>query len=215
MVTWAWILIAIAIIVIVVASLAVIAMRQRNTMRLRERFGPEYERVLREHGDRRAADADLRDRQKRRDRLDIRPLTEPTRARFAAEWRELQEQFVDQPSNAVVAADGLVSRVMSERGYPMDTFEARAKVSSVDHPAVVENYRFAHAVYQRTQSQQVTTEDLRAALLHYRSLSSPLVQWDSSWWRSAANACTKRCIRSATSASASCTADRGSSTKRA
>lgn len=175
MATWAWILIAVAI-VIVVASLAGIAMRQRRTTRLRERFGAEYERVLQERGDRRAAEADLRDRLKRRDRLDIRPLTEPTRARFAADWRELQERFVDQPPNAVAAADGLVYRVMSDRGYPRGTFEAGAKLISVDYPALVENYRFAHAVYQRSQSQQVTTEDLRAALLHYRSLFDELLQ---------------------------------------
>jgi hypothetical protein len=161
---------------LVVALLAAIVMRQRSTKRLREQFGPEYERVLRERGDRRAAEADLRDRLKQRDRLDIRPLTEPTRARFAVEWRELQERFVDQPYDAVVAADGLVSRVMSERGYPMDTFEARAKAISADHPAVVGNYRFAHAVYQLTQSQQVTTEDLRTALLYYRSLFDELLQ---------------------------------------
>ena len=176
MVTWAWILIAVAIIVIVVVLLAAIAMRQRSTMRLREQFGPEYERVLQECGDRRAAEADLRDRKRQRDRLDIRPLTEPIRARFAAEWREVQERFVDQPSNAVVAADGLVSRVMSERGYPIATFEALARLVSVDHPAVVENYRFAHAVCERAQSQQVPTEDLRAALLGYRSLFEELLQ---------------------------------------
>jgi hypothetical protein len=176
MVTWAWILIAVAIIVSVVALLAAIVMRQRSTMRLREQFGPEYDRVLQERGDRRAAEADLRDRLKRRDRLDIRSLTEPTRARFAAEWRELQERFVDQPSNAVVAADGLVYRVLTERGYPRDTLEARAKLISADHPAVVGNYRFAHAVYQRAQSQQVTTEDLRTALLHYRSFFDEMLQ---------------------------------------
>jgi hypothetical protein len=174
MVTWAWILIAVAIIVIVVALLA--AMRQRSTKRLREQFGPEYDRVLQERGDRHAAEADLRDRLKQRDRLNVRPLTEPTRARFAAEWRELQERFVDQPYDAVVAADGLVSRVLTERGYPMDTLEARATLISADHPAVVGNYRFAHVVYQRTQSQRVTTEDLRTALLHYRSLFDELLQ---------------------------------------
>ena len=175
MATWAWILIAVAIIVVVVL-LAATVMRKRRTTMLRARFGPEYHRVLQERGDRRAAEAELRDRKKQRDRLDIRPLTEPTRARFAAEWREVQERFVDQPSNAVVAADALVSRVMSERGHPMDTFEARARLVSVDHPAVVENYRFARAVCERAQSDQVPTEDLRAALLHYRSLFEELLQ---------------------------------------
>ncbi len=176
MATWAWIVIAVAIVVLVAALLAAMAMRQRRTMMLRERFGPEYDRVLQERDDRRAAEAELRDRMKQRDRLDIRPLTEATRARFAAEWRELQERFVDQPSDVVVAADGLVDRVMSELGYPIDNFTGQAKLISVDHPTVVENYRFAHAVCERAQSQQVSTEDLRAALLHYRSLFDDLLQ---------------------------------------
>jgi hypothetical protein len=176
MAAWAWILTAVAVIVIVVA-LAAIVMRRRSTTMLRERFGPEYDRVLREGGGQGAAEADLRDRMKQRDRLDIRPLTEATSARFAVEWRELQERFVDQPSNAVVAADGLVYRALSERGYPMDVaFEALAKLISVDHPTVVENYRFAHAVCAQAQSQQVTTEDLRAALLNYRSVFDALLQ---------------------------------------
>jgi hypothetical protein len=152
-----------------------IVMRQRRTMMLRQQFGPEYDRVLQERDDRRAAEADLRDRKTQRDRLDIQPLTEATRARFAAEWRELQERFVDQPSDAVVAADGLVDRVMSELGYPMDNFAGQAKLISVDHPTAVENYRMAHAVCERAQSQQVTTEELRAALLYYRSLFDDLL----------------------------------------
>jgi hypothetical protein len=174
MVIWAWILIAVAI--IVVALLAARAMRQRSTTALRERFGPEYERVLREREDRRAAEADLRGRKRQRARLDIRRLTEPSRARFAAEWRELQERFVDQPSDVVVAADGLVGRVMSELGYPVDNFAGQARLISVDHPTVVEKYRFAHAVCERSQSQQVTTEELRAALLDYRSVFDDLLQ---------------------------------------
>src|SRR5262245_61803972 len=126
---WAWILIAVAI-VFVAALLVATMMRQRRTTMLRQRFGPEYERTVQERDDRREAEADLRDRQKERDRLDIRPLAEPTRDRFAAEWRDIQERFIDQPSNAVVAADGLVYQVMAERGYPMENFEAQAKLIS-------------------------------------------------------------------------------------
>jgi hypothetical protein len=175
MATWAWILIAV-VVVVVVAWLVAMAMRQRRTTMLRKRFGPEYDRALHERDDQRAAEAELRDRQKERERLDIRPLAEPTRARFAAEWRALQEQFVEEPSDAVMAADDLVSRVMSERGYPMADFEAQAKLISVDHPSVVENYRVAHAVCDRARSQQASTEDMRAALLRYRSLFDDLLQ---------------------------------------
>jgi FtsZ-interacting cell division protein ZipA len=177
MATWAWILIVVAI-VVVVALLAAMMMRQRRTTMLRQQFGPEYDRTMQERDDRGAAEADLRDRQRQRARLDIVPLAEPTRARFATEWREVQQRFVDQPSKAVVAADGLVYRVMAERGYPMEDFEAQAKLISVDHPTVVENYRFAHGVCDRAQTQQATTEDLRGALLRYRSLFDDLLQSD-------------------------------------
>lgn len=174
---WAWILIAIAI-VVVVAWLVTMAMRRRRSTTLRQRFGPEYERTMQQRDGRRAAEADLRDRQKRREQLDIKPLAEPTRSRFAAEWRELQERFVDQPTNTVMAADSLVYRVMEARGYPMDNFESQAKLISVDHPALVENYRFAHGVCERARSERATTEDLRAALLRYRSLFDDLLERD-------------------------------------
>ena len=174
---WAWILIAVAI-VLVAALFVAAAMRQRRTTMLHQQFGPEYERAVQERDDRREAEADLRTRQKERDRLDIRPITQAARARFAADWREIQERFVDQPSNAVVAADGLVYQVMAERGYPMENFEAQAKLISVDHPAVVENYRVAHRVCELAQTDQASTEDLREALLRYRSLFDELLQPD-------------------------------------
>ena len=186
MAIWAWILIAVGV-VIVVALLVMMAIQQRRTTTLRRRFGPEYERTMNERDGRRAAEADLRDRQKQRDQLDIKPLAEPARARFATEWREVQERFVDQPSNAVVAADGLVYRVMAARGYPMDDFEEHAKLVSVDHPTVVENYRAAHEVCERARSQRASTEDLRGALLHYRSLFDDLLQAEDADERGAAH----------------------------
>lgn len=175
MATWAWILLAVAI-VVVVGLVVAMAMRRRKTTMLRRRFGPEYERTVKERDGRRAAEADLVERQQRRNHLDIKPLTDPARARFAAEWRELQERFVDQPSNTVVAADDLLRRVIAARGYPIDNFEVQAKLISVDHPSIVENYRFAHSVCERAMSQRVSTEDLRAALLHYRSLFDDLLE---------------------------------------
>lgn len=177
MATWAWILIAVAI-AVVVASLVMVAMRQRTTARLRRRFGAEYERTLQDRDNRRVAEADLRNRQKQRKRLDIRPLAEPARARFVDEWRQLQGQFVDQPATTVVAADGLVYRVMSERGYPVENFEEQAKLISVDHPSVVENYRFAHRICEQARSERADTEDLRTALLRYRSLFDDLSRPD-------------------------------------
>lgn len=176
MAAWVWILIVIAAVVVV--ALIALAARQRRTTALRQRFGPEYDRTVEAREGRRSAEADLRDREKQRAQLDIRPLAEDTRVRFAGEWRDVQERFVDQPSDAVVAADRLVYSVMEARGYPMGDFDAQADLVSVDHPDVVENYRFAHGIHHRAQAQQAGTEDLREALLRYRSLFSELLEAD-------------------------------------
>jgi hypothetical protein len=143
---------------------------------LRGRFGPEYDRAVANRDDRRAAEADLRAREKQRAQFDLEPLPEAARLRFADEWRDVQERFVDQPTQAVAAADTLITRVMEERGYPMKDFDAQAELVSVDHPDVVENYRSAHSVQQRSQAQQASTEDLREALLRYRSLFDRLLR---------------------------------------
>jgi hypothetical protein len=176
MATWVWVLIVIA--AVVVATFIVMAARQRRTTALRQRFGPEYDRAVEAGEGRRAAEADLRDREKQRAQLDIRPLAEDMRVRFAQEWQEVQEHFVDQPSDAVVAADRLVYKVMEARGYPMGDFDAQADLVSVDHSAVVENYRFAHGIRERAQAQRASTEDLREALLRYRSLFNELLGAD-------------------------------------
>jgi len=175
MATWVWILIVIAA-VVVVALIAVA--RQRRTTALRQRFGPEYDRAVEAGEGRRAAEADLRDRERQRAQVDIRPLPEGMRVRFAQQWQGVQERFVDQPSEAVVAADGLVYSVMEARGYPMGDFDAQADLVSVDHPGVVENYRFAHGIRERAQAQRAGTEDLREALLRYRSLFDELLRAD-------------------------------------
>lgn len=176
MATWVWILIAIAVVVVI--ALVVLGMVRRRTSMLRQRFGPEYDRTVEVREDRRAAEGELRARERQRAQLTIKPLPEATRLRFAKEWRDVQERFVDQPSQAVAAADTLITRVMEERGYPTTQFEAQADVVSVDHPDLVENYRFGHAVWQRSQSQEISTEELREALLRYRSLFDELLQPD-------------------------------------
>ena len=174
MVAWWWILIAV-VVLLAIAVIGVGVMRKRRTTALRERFGAEYDRTVQTRQGQRAAEADLRYREKQRSKLDISPLPEPARARFSTEWRGVQEQFVDQPPAAVAAADDLVYRVMGARGYPMDDFDAQADLVSVDHPEVVENYRNAHRIYELSQSQEARTEDLRSALLHYRSLFDELL----------------------------------------
>ena len=125
MATWVWILIAIAAVVVV--ALVAMGARQRRTTALRQRFGPEYDRAVEAREDRRAAEADLREREKQRAQLDIRPLTEDMRVRFAQEWQDVQEHFVDQPSDAVVAADRLVYSVMEGAWLPDGGFRCAGR----------------------------------------------------------------------------------------
>ena len=134
---WLWVL----LILVVVAVAAVVLMRQRRTTTLRDRFGPEYDRTVESADDRRGAEQQLLDRAKRRDRLDIRPLPEAARARYAEQWRGIQERFIDDPAGSVGSAHTLLDQVMAERGYPTKDFEEQADLVSVDHPRVVEDYR--------------------------------------------------------------------------
>jgi hypothetical protein len=170
--------IVIAIVVVAVIAVAVVATQRRRSAMLRQRFGTEYDRTLEGHENQRGAEAELRDRERQRAKLDIKPLSADSRARYTEEWRAVQERFVDQPSAAAVAADSIVYRVMEERGYPMGDFEAQADLVSVDHPQVVENYRVAHGIQQRAESKRATTEDLRDALLRYRTLFDELLTDD-------------------------------------
>ena len=173
---WVWAIIAVAVVVVVALGIWQVAAKQRRE-RLRGRFGPEYDRTLdRTAGDRRAAESELAEREKRREQLEIRPLSPAARERYSTSWREVQALFVDEPETAVRTADQLVISVMRERGYPMDDFEQRAADVSVDHPDVVENYRAAHRISQASDRGNATTEDLRQAMRHYRALFEDLLE---------------------------------------
>jgi hypothetical protein len=174
---WAWIVIAVgAVVLVLLAVLAALSRRRRG--RLRERFGPEYDRAVAERGGRRQAEADLEQREAKRQRLQIVPLSAGARDGYLRSWRDLQERFVDEPSKSVSSADRLVEEVMRERGYPMDEFDQRAADISVDHPEVVENYRAAHRISIAEGKGEATTEDLRKAVIHYRALFNELLEAD-------------------------------------
>jgi hypothetical protein len=168
-----WVLVA--IVVVLVCVVGVLALRQRRTARLREGFGPEYDRVVQERGDQRAGEAELQQRRERRSSYDIRSLAAEERDGYAERWEATQRQFVDKPASALGDADRLVREVMSKRGYPVRDFEQQAADLSVDHPAVVEHYRAAHAVSRANAEQQASTEDLRQAMVHYRALFDDLL----------------------------------------
>jgi hypothetical protein len=171
---WGWVLIVIGI-VVAVAVVAWAMSRRTRTRRLEQRFGPEYGRAVESHGDRRSAEADLREREEARDHLDIRPLPAAARARYQDQWSGVQAAFVDDPTRAVGDADRLVATVMRERGDPVDDFEQQSALVSVDHPTVVDNYRQGHDIYLRNERDEAETEDLRQAMQNYRALFDELL----------------------------------------
>src|SRR5450631_2350231 len=169
---------AIAVVVLVIAVAVVLYVRKRKkaTAGLRDRFGPEYDRAVKQHGSERKAEARLADRETRVEFLHIRDLDQAERERYLTQWQAMQSRFVDYPKGAVTEADELVTSVMQTRGYPVTDFEQRAADISVDHPRVVENYRSAHNIALRLGTGDASTEELRTAMIHYRSLFDELVQ---------------------------------------
>jgi hypothetical protein len=172
---------ALIIVAILVAIAVALVARRRRSEQLKQRFGPEYDRtVVQQRGDSRRAEETLVEREKRVETFPLRSLTPVDREAFAMEWATVQRRFVDDPSAAVGTADRLVSRVMTDRGYPMTHFEQRAEDISVSYPAVVQNYRAAHDIVLRHADGHATTEELRQAMVHYRSLFDELLAPDES-----------------------------------
>ena len=168
---------AVVVVLVIVAAVALYMRRRRNTTTgLKNRFGPEYDRAVKQHGSERKAEAKLADRETRVDKLKIRDLDVTERERYLAQWQAVQSRFVDYPKGAVTEADELVSSLMQTRGYPVADFDQRAADISVDHSRVVENYRSAHNIALRLGKGEASTEELRTAMIHYRSLFDELVQ---------------------------------------
>jgi len=169
-------IIVLIVVVVVVGALAVwLAQTQLRRKRLRERFGTEYDRTISEADDRRAAERELAEREKRHSEFDIKPLSDSERKRFSTEWTLIQERFVDTPGDAVVEADRLVTTVMGERGYPTEDYRQQLSDLSVRHSSTLDHYRTAHEIRSRHDESQASTEELREAMLHYRSLFEELV----------------------------------------
>jgi hypothetical protein len=165
------------------AALAIVALgilgawlyRRHQTQRLRERFGPEYTQAVSAKG-RSKGEAELKQREKRVERLHIVPLAATEAASFSSAWKALQGRFVDNPQGVLAEADRLVRELMMRRGYPMADFEHRAADISVDHPTVVGHYRAAQAIALRDERGEADTEDLRKAVVHYRALFEELCE---------------------------------------
>lgn len=174
-------IVIIIIAVIVIAAIGALAYRQmqrRQSERLQERFGPEYDRSLERAEDRNAAESDLRQREKRHRELELQPLDEGQQAKFEKRWSDVQEDFVESPSRAVHNADLLIIDVMLARGYPQAEFEQRADDLSVRYPELTQHYREARRISQANEQGTASTEDLRQAVTSYRSLVRSLLHSD-------------------------------------
>jgi hypothetical protein len=175
---WEWIFAA-ASVVIVVAAVVVgarLLSSRRKTARMKQHYGREYERLVSEAGGEKEAEKELSARERKRDELEIVPLTPAALSDFTARWNQVQTAFVDNPTTAVGVADRLITEVMRERGYPVDDFDQRAADISVDHPQIVENYRTAHRIHLSQQDGDVSTEQQREAFVHYRALFDKLLE---------------------------------------
>jgi hypothetical protein len=174
--TQTWIIIAAVVVLGAVAVGAWFFYQKKQSHKLQQRFGPEYDRTVSELGSRTKGESELRAREKRVERLEILPLASSEAARFTEAWRALQSRFVDNPKGVVIEAEQLVRELMEKRGYPMGDFERRAGDISVDHPDVVANYRSAQAIALRDQQGAADTEELRKAVVHYRALFDELLE---------------------------------------
>ena len=168
-------IVAIVIVVIVVAAVLLMLTTANRRRRLRERFGPEYDRAVTERGSRREAEAELAEREKHVRELDIRPLSPTARSQYQSEWTAVQEQFVDAPQAAVTGAQTLVSAVMEARGYPTQPYDQTLADLSVEHASTLDHFRAAHDISQNAAAGTATTEDLRQAMIHYRALFAELL----------------------------------------
>ena len=173
--TWVWIVIAVVVALVVLGAILA-GLRTRRSKGLQERFGTEYDRVAADAPTKRAAEAELREREQRREQFDITPLSVERREAYRAQWLSIQANFVDDPAASVAKADSLIQNVMRERGYPVDDFDTRAGDLSLDHPDVVENYRAGHGIAVAHDRGNAGTEELRRAVQHYRALFQELVE---------------------------------------
>ncbi|MFK8906632.1 hypothetical protein [Streptomyces sp. YS-3] len=170
-----WIIVIVVVAVVILAAVALTLRTITRRRHLQEQFGPEYERAVETEQSRGAAERDLKEREARHESLEIRPLPSTVRDRYTRDWASVQEHFVDSPDQAVGEADRLVTALMSERGYPTENFEQQERDLSVEHARTLDHYRIAHEINGRAGSRDITTEELRSAMVHYRALFEELL----------------------------------------
>jgi hypothetical protein len=167
--------IVLIIVVLVVVAAIVYGAQASRRKKLQSTFGPEYDRAVADTGSRTEAEKELRERERRHAELELKPLSPESQAKYAADWEEVQIQFVDNPSEAVGTADELVTLLIAERGYPTHDYQDRLADLSVEHASTLQQYRDAHEISDRSRAGEASTEDLRQALVHYRALFADLL----------------------------------------
>jgi len=168
--------VVVVVVVALVAGAGFLFWRQARTQRLRRQFGPEYDRAIDSHQNRREAERELQNREQRHQELDIRPLDPQARERYRQQWTQVQEHFVDAPEAAVEQGDRLVIVVMGERGYPTENFDERVASLSVEHGRMLDHYRRGHEISLSAGRKEASTEELRQAMVHYRALFEELLE---------------------------------------
>jgi len=172
------VVIILIVLVLVIIAAIVYGVQVTRRKQLQNTFGPEYDRVVADTGSRSDGEKELREREKRHAELELKPLSEESQATYAAAWEEVQIDFVDSPAQAVSTADDLVTRLITERGYPTADYDEQLANLSVEHARTLGHYRDAHAISQRSAKGEASTEDLRQALVHYRALFADLLGTD-------------------------------------
>jgi len=170
--------IVLIIVVLVIIAAIVYGVQAGRRKKLQSTFGPEYDRVVADTGNRTEAEKELREREKRHAELELKELSPQAQAKYSADWEEVQIQFVDNPAEAVGTADDLVTRLIADRGYPTGEYDEQLGVLSVEHANTLQHYRDAHEISERNKAGSASTEDLRQALVHYRSLFADLLGTD-------------------------------------
>jgi len=162
--------------VVIGVILAAIFSRRRRSQRYQEKFGTEYTHTVKTMGGEKKAQDEMDDRVKHVSGLTIRSLTEVEHTRYLAEWTTIQAKFLDHPAQATIEADHLIMEVMQTRNYPISDFEQRAADLSISYPKLVTNYRAAREIALKNERHEASTEELRQALIYYRSLFDELLE---------------------------------------
>ncbi len=170
------VLVVLVLVILAVGFGVVFFSRRKRSERFHDQFGPEYDHTVEHLGDEKKAQTELEERQKHVKALDIHSLSENEQERYLVDWAAVQFKFVDEPGQAIVEADRLIMEVMQLRAYPVSDFEQRAADISVNYPALVSNYRAARVIAIKNEQHRANTEELRLAMIYYRSLFEELLE---------------------------------------